>query len=127
MQNGTGPEQPNAPRPFGTPEGDLVVFAGDYSHRVPKPLHTVDDGVSVIAAGVVMDIDEHGSTYTSATFHLVNDFGQAIYAYVSPTVLATFSLYLVNGMEVSLHGIARRPYPGMPPHIHVLQVEPLTD
>jgi hypothetical protein len=88
MQNGTGPEQPNIPqpRPSGTPEGDLLVFAGDYSHRVPKPLHTVQDGVSVIAAGMIDEIDEHGTTEPSATFHLVNDFGQAVYAYAwAPT------------------------------------------
>jgi hypothetical protein len=33
----------------------------------------------------------------------------------------------VNGMEVSLHGTAMRPYPGTPPYIHILTVEPLTD
>lgn len=125
MSNATGPENPGVTQPFGTPESDLVVFAGDFSHRKPAALSTLADGISVIAAGMVMDIDEHGTTYTSATFHLVNDFGQATYAYVSPEVLATFSLYLVDGMEVSLHGVARRPYPGTPPYIHVIQVEPL--
>ncbi|WP_086560114.1 hypothetical protein [Streptomyces africanus] len=131
MQNGTGPEPQNDPQSpattYGTPSSDLVVFAGDFSHRVPKPFSTVDDGISVIAAGMVDDITEHGTTDPSATFHLVNEFGQATYAYASPQVLAEFGLYLVNGMEVSLHGISRRPYPGTPPYVHILQVEPLTD
>ncbi|MER7309952.1 hypothetical protein [Streptomyces griseoluteus] len=124
MAHGTEPSSPNVPQP----DGDLVVFAGGYSHRTPAPLSRVPDGTDIIAAGMVMEIREHGTADTpSATFHLQNDFGQATYAYTSAEVLATFGFYLVNGMELSLHGIARRPYPGAMPYIHVLQVEPLTD
>lgn len=126
MAHGTEPSRPNVPQSYGTPESDLVVFAGDYSHRKPAALNTLTDGVSIIAAGMVDEMIEHGDKDPSATFHLINEFGQATYAYVSSDVLATFSLYLVDGMEVSLHGIARRPYPDLPPHIHVVQVEPLT-
>lgn len=127
MTHGTEPSPSSIPQPFSKLPGGLVVFAGDYSHRVPTPIDSVPDGVGVIAAGMVEEISDHGANNTSATFRLVNDFGQAVYAYVSPETLATFSLYLVDGMELSLHGIAIRPYPGAAPYIHVLTVEPLTD
>nr|WP_173295556.1 hypothetical protein [Streptomyces sp. F2] len=132
MQNGTGPEPQNGPQPtstaYGTPEADLLVFAGGYGKNVAAVLSTVADGTRVIAAGTVHDAREHGSIDAPrATLQLINDFGQAAYAAADSDVLAEYSMFLMDGVPVSVHGIARQPFAEDPrtTYIHIVRVEPL--
>jgi hypothetical protein len=134
MNNGIGPEPQNSPQPtstvFVTPEADIVVFAGDASNRVTVPLNRLRDGVSVIAAGTVTDIREHGSVDAPrATLQLINDFGQATYAAADTDVLAEYGLFLMDGVPVSLHGVARQPFAEDPrtTYVQIVRVEPLVD
>lgn len=130
MQNGTGNDPQNSPAPtmYGTPEGDLLVFAGGYGKNVAAVLNTLNDGTHVIAAGTVHEIREHGSIDAPrATLQLINDFGQAAYAAADTDVLAEYSLFLMDGVEVSLHGVARVVFPEDPrtAYIQIVRVEPL--
>ena len=133
MQNGTGNQPEQSPRPtstaYGTPSADLVVFAGDHgTGRHAARLSTLVDGTRVIAAGMVQDIREHGTVdEPRATLQLVNDFGQATYAAADSDTLAEYSMCLMDGAEVSLHGIVRQPFPEAPEtsYIQIVRVEPL--
>lgn len=128
MSNATGPENPGVTQPYGTPDASLVVFAGDVNDRRPAPLNTLTDGTRVIAAGMVQEIREHGSVDDPrATLQLVNEFGQATYAAADTHALAEFSMCLMEGVEVSLHGIARQPFAEDPrtTYIQIVSVEPL--
>lgn len=132
MQNGTGPEPQNGPHPtstaYGTPEADLLVFAGGYGKSVAAVLNTLTDGTRVIAAGTVHDAREHGSIDAPrVTLQLINDFGQAAYAAADGDVLADYSLFLMDGVEVSLHGLVRMPLLEEPrsAYIQIVRVEPL--
>jgi hypothetical protein len=131
MSNATGPQDRNTPGPtaYGTPDASLVVFAGDKdSGRYAAPLNTLTDGTRVIAAGIVTEAREHGSIESPrATLQLVNDFGQATYAAADTDTLTEYSLWLMDGVEVSLHGIARQPFPEdkRSTYIQIVRVEPL--
>lgn len=130
MQNGIGPSGQNGPHPqsYGTPDGDYTVIAGARGHRLVRQLTHLTDGTAVIAAGIVTEIREHGPIDAPrATFILANELGQATYAAAGPETLADFSLFLMDGTEVSLHGIARRPFADGPPYVHVTEVEPHFD
>ncbi|MFG2276987.1 hypothetical protein ACGFNY_45430 [Streptomyces chartreusis] len=129
MQNRNEPNSPSNTQPYGTPEADIVVFAGDHrSGRRAARLNTLTDGVNVIVAGTIQDVREHGSMDSPrATLQLVNDFGQATYAAADVDTLATYSMCLMDGLEVSLHGIVRQPFPEDPrtSYIQIVRVEPL--
>lgn len=131
MQNGTGndPNRSTHPAPYGTPSADLMVFAGDHNTgRHAAKLSTLTDGIRVIAAGTVQDIREHGTVDAPrATLQLVNDFGQATYAAADTDTLTEYSLFLMDDVEVSLHGIVRQPFPEAPEtsYIQIVRVEPL--
>ncbi|MFJ9662846.1 hypothetical protein ACIRPR_33465 [Streptomyces griseoflavus] len=133
MQNPSGTPKPNLPQPYGTPDASLVVFAGDPSGRHAAPLNTLTDGTPVVAAGMVLNIREHGTIDAPrATLQLVNDFGQATYAAADTDVLTEYSMCLLDGVEVSLHGIARRPFEGdaelddpRTNYVQIVRVEPL--
>lgn len=130
MQNGTGdhPAGSTHPIPYGTPDGDYSVISGDRGHRSIARLDRLANGTRVIAAGMVSEIREHGPIDTPrATFVLTNDIGQATYAAADTDTLTAYSLFLMDGVEVSLHGIARRPFEDGPPYIQVTEVEPLVD
>lgn len=128
MSNATGPDPQNGTTPYSTPEADLVVFAG----RRPAPLNSLTDGTPVVGFGMVDEIREHGSVDAPrATFQLVNEFGQATYAAVDSDVLAEYSMCLLDGSAISVHGIVRRPFQGDPDlddpranYVQVLRVEP---
>ncbi|MDX2948868.1 hypothetical protein PV383_43995 [Streptomyces caniscabiei] len=130
MEDRTGntPNRSTHPTAYGTPEADLLVFAGGYGKSVAAILNTLSDGAHVIAAGTVHEIREHGSIDSPrATLQLINDFGQAAYAAADTDVLAEYSLFLMDGVEVSLHGIARQPFAEDPKttYIQIVRVEPL--
>jgi len=128
MQNPSGSPKPNLPQPYGTPDASLLVFAGDRSNRVAAPLHRVVNGTPVIAAGMVHEAREHGTIDAPrATLQLINEFGQSAYAAADSDTLALYSLFLMDGCEVSLHGIARQPFPEDPrtTYIQITSVEPL--
>nr|WP_173294477.1 hypothetical protein [Streptomyces sp. FR1] len=139
MSNVNGNEPHNSPRPtstaYGTPEADLLVFAGGYGKNVAAVLNTLTDGTHVIAAGTVHEIREHGSIDAPrATLQLINDFGQAAYAAADGDVLAENSLFLMDGVPVTIHGIARRPFEGdaelddpRANYIQIVRVEPIVD
>jgi hypothetical protein len=130
MQNGNEPQPSSSTHPaaYGTPTADIVVFAGAEKPYHPAPLNTLPNGTHVIAAGTVTDIREHGTIDAPrATLQLVNDFGQATYAAADTDVLGTYSMCLMDGLEVSLHGIARQPFREDPKttYIQIVRVEPL--
>lgn len=128
MAHGTEPSRPNLPQPYGTPDASLVVFAGDRAARRAAALNTLTDGTPVIAAGMVHDIREHGDIDTPrATFQLLNEFGQSTYATASTDVLVEYSSALMDGTEISVHGVARVVFPEDPrtAYISVTSVEPL--
>jgi hypothetical protein len=135
VQNGTGDEpQSNShptvhsARPFGTPEGDIVVYAGNRNHRYASRLDKLADGVSVIGAGLVDALRVHGTPDAPrATFVLIARDGAATYAALSTETYEEFFGYLVDGGQVSLHGINRRPFEDGPPYIQVTDVEPHFD
>ena len=130
MEQGSQNHRPNGPHPqsYGTPDGDYTVIAGARGHRLVRQLTRLTDGTTVIAAGIVTETREHGPIDAPrATLILANELGQAVYAVACPETLADFSLFLMDGVEVSLHGIIRRPFEGAPPYIHITEVEPLTD
>lgn len=132
-RTGNNPQSSAHPTTYGTPSADLVVFAGDRSNRHAARLNTLADGTHVIAAGMVQDVREHGTVDASrATLQLVNDFGQAAYVAADTDTLAEYSLFLMDGVEVSLHGIVRRPFQGDPElddpranYVQIVRVEPL--
>lgn len=133
MQNGNEQNSQSSTHPYGTPSADLLVFAGGYGKNVAAKLSTLTDGTHVIAAGMVTEVREHGSIDSPrATLQLVNDFGQATYAAADADTLAEYSMCLMDGVEVSLHGIARRPFQGdaelddpRATYIQIVKVEPL--
>lgn len=129
MEDRTGNQKPQSPTPaYSAPQADLVVFAEDNGWRRPAVLNTLADGTHVIAAGMVMDIREHGTVDAPrATFQLVNDFGQATYAAADTDVLALYSMCLMDGVEISVRGHVRKPFAEDPrtAYISVLSVEPL--
>lgn len=129
MQNGSELSSQSSTHPYGTPEADLVVFAGTReTGRRAARLNTLTNGTPVIGAGTVTDIREHGSIDAPrATFQLINDFGQATYAAADADVLAEYSMCLMDGVEVSVHGYARQPFAEDPrtTYIQVTRVEPL--
>lgn len=132
MSNVNGPEPQNGPHPtstdYGTPEADLLVFAGGHGKNVAAVLNTLTDGTHVIAAGTVHEIREHGSIDAPrATLQLINDFGQSAYAAADADVLAEYSLFLMDGVPVSVHGVARQPFAEDPrtTYIQIVRVEPL--
>ena len=129
MAHGIEPSSTNVPQPYGTPEADLVVFAGTReTGRRAARLNTLTNGTTVIGAGTVHDVREHGSIDAPrATFQLINDFGQATYAAADTEVLTEYSMCLMDGVEVSVHGIARQPFAEDPrtTYIQVTRVEPL--
>lgn len=125
MQNGTGNDPNRSTAPYGTPEGDLVVFAGSHPDRYASRLDRLTDGTPVIAAGMVDGTREHGPIDAPrATLILLADDGAATYAAASSEVLAEYSLCLMDGIEITIHGIARRPFEDGPPYIQVIEVEP---
>lgn len=132
MQHGIGDEpqsstHPTA-RPYGTPEGDLVVFTGSRNHYRPAPLNALQDGTSVVAAGQVDGIRMHGTPdEPRATFMLLNAAGQATYAAVDTLTYDDVFGYLLENSTVSLTGICRRPFEDGPPYIQVIEVQPVTD
>lgn len=126
MQNGTGDNPAGVTQPYGTPEGDIVVFAGSRAPYRPAPLNTLPNGTHVIAAGMVDETREHGSIDAPrATLILMNAAGQATYASADGDTLALYSLFLMDGVEVSVRGICRRPFVDGPPYIQVVDVEPI--
>lgn len=129
MSNATGPENPGVTQPYGTPDASLVVFAGTKeSGRRAAKLSTLTDGTHVVAAGMVIEVREHGTVDAPrATLILTNDFGQATYAAADTDTLTEYSLFLMDGVEVSLHGVARQPFPEAPEtsYIQIVRVEPL--
>ena len=134
MQNGIGPDPQNGPRPtptaYGTPEADLLVFAGGYGKNVAAVLNTLPAGTHVIAAGTVHEIREHGSIDTPrAILQLINDFGQATYAVADADVLAEYSLFLMDGVPVSVRGIVRQPFgeDARTTYVQIVTVEPIVD
>lgn len=130
MQNGTGndPHRSTPPAPYGTPDGDYSVISGDRGNRRIAQLNRLADGTRVIAAGMVDEVREHGPIDSPrATLILANDTGQATYAAADTDTLTEYSLFLMDGVEVSLHGIARRPFEDGPPYIQIVRVEPLVD
>ena len=130
MQNGTGddPRSSTHPIPYGTPEGDLVVYAGSNQRSYASRLDRLTDGTSVIAAGLVDGIRMHGTPdEPRATFILTADDGAATYAAVDTDTYDLVFGYLLEHTAVSIVGITRRPFADAPPYIQVVQVEPLTD
>jgi len=129
MSNVSGNEPqngPQSPTSYGTPDGDISVFAGDRNHRRAARLNKLSDGTPVIAAGMVDEVREHGDIHTPrATFVLTNEFGQSTYAAADTDTLTEYSLFLMDGVEVTLHGHCRRPFDDAPPYISVYRVEPL--
>lgn len=132
MQHGNEPE-PNSsthPRPYGTPDADLMVFAGDRTHRRATRLNRVPDGTSVIAAGTVDNVRMYGTAdEPRAVFTLIASDGGATYAAVGAETYAEIFGYLVAGDEVSLSGLAVCAFPDDPrtTYLRVLQVEPIVD
>jgi hypothetical protein len=123
--NGTGNDPNRSTTPYGTPEGDLVVFAGSRAPYRPSPLNALTDGTSVIAAGTADSIRMHGTPdEPRATFILTNPAGQATYAAVDTQTYDEVFGYLLDNEQVSLHGICRRPFEDGPPYIQVIEVEP---
>jgi hypothetical protein len=130
MQNGNGNPPANNTRPYGTPDADIVVFAGDRTHRRAARLNRVPDGTSVIAAGMVEDVRMYGTPdEPRAVFTLIASDGGATYAAVGTATYDEIFGYLVAGDEVSLVGLAVRSFEDDPrtTYIRVTQVEPLTD
>lgn len=130
MQNGTGndPNRSTHPSADGTPEGGIVVFAGDRTQSRPARLNSLTDGTPVIAAGVTAGIRMHGTPdEPRATFILIAADGAATYAAVDTETYDHIFGYLLEQAAVSLHGIARRPFEDGPPYIQVTEVEPLFD
>ncbi|WP_411132727.1 hypothetical protein [Streptomyces sp. 030-HV] len=136
MDNGNGnqPQQYPHPTAYGTPDASIVVFAGDKdSGRFATPLNKLTDGTPVIIAGMLTEVREHGTIDAPrATLVLTNDFGQAAYAAADTDTLAEYSMCLVDGLEVSLFGIARRPFQGdaelddpRTNYVQITRVEPL--
>lgn len=128
MTHGTEPFPAPVPQPYVTPEADLVVFAGPRGNRHAAVLNTLPDGTQVVAAGMVDEVREHGTLDAPlATLVLVNDFGQAAYAAADSDTLAQYSLFLMDGVEVSLHGVARVAFAEAPKatYIQIVRVEPL--
>lgn len=128
--NGSGsqPDRSTHPAPYGTPDGDYSVIAGPRGDRRAAQLNRLADGVLVIAAGTVTEAREHGPIDAPrATLVLMNDIGQATYAAADTSTLADYSLFLMDDVDVSLHGICRRPFDDGPPYIQIVTVEPLTD
>lgn len=112
MSNGTGndPNRSTHPTAYGTPDASIVAFAGDKgAGRYAAPLNKLTDGTPVIVAGMLDQVREHGTVDSPrATLVLVNDFGQATYAAANTETLTEYSMCLVDGLEVTLHGIVRR-------------------
>ena len=129
MQHGTGdePQRSTHPsHPYGTPEGDLVVFYGARAPYRPAQLNALTDGTSVIAAGQVDGIRMHGTPDAPlATFVLNNMAGQATYAAVDTRTYDEVFGYLLENHTVSVTGICRRPFDGAPPYIQVTDVQPV--
>jgi hypothetical protein len=129
MEQRNDKQPQNGTAPYSTPEADLVVFAGTKdTGRKAAPLNTLTDGTPVVGFGMVDEAREHGSVDAPrATFQLINEFGQSAYAAADSDTLALYSLFLMDGCEVSLHGIARQPFPEDPrtTYIQITSVEPL--
>lgn len=130
MQNGTGPEPQNGPQStppaYGTPEGDIVVFAGERAPFRPSPLNQLADGTAVIAAGLVDGIRMHGTPDAPlATFILINPAGQATYASLNTQTFDDVFCVVADSTKVHLRGICRRPFEDGPPYIQVTDAEPL--
>lgn len=126
MQNGTGPEPRRLTPPYGTPEGDIVVFAGARAPFRPAPLNQLDDETAVITAGLVDAVRMHGTPdEPRITFILINDEGQATYAAIGTEVYEEIFGVVVEGTKVHIRGICRRPFEDAPPYIHVTDAEPL--
>jgi hypothetical protein len=128
MEQSSQDPRPGVTQPYGTPSADLVVFAGDRAGRRAARLNTLTNGTRVIAAGTVHDIREHGTIDAPrATFQLINEFGQATYAAADTDVLTEFSMCLMDGTEITVHGVARQPFAEDPrtTYISVTSVDPL--
>lgn len=130
MSNATGPEPQNSPQPtptaYGTPEGDIVVFAGQRAPFRPSPLNQLADGTAVITAGLVDGVRLHGSPDAPrATFILTNPAGQATYASLDTQTYDELFGVIVEDTKVHLRGICRRPFEDGPPYIQVTDAEPL--
>jgi hypothetical protein len=128
MSNATGPDPKSSTTPYGTPEGDIVVFTGSRNHYRPAQLNALPDGTSVIVAGLTDGIRMHGTPdEPRATFVLTNPAGQAAYAAVDTRTYDDVFGYLLENSRVSLAGICRRPFEDGPPYIQVIEVEPVSD
>ena len=130
MQNGTGPQGHDAPRPttYGTPEGDIVVFAGDCAPYHPAPLNQLSDGTAVITAGLVDSVRMHGTPdEPRITFILIDPQGQATYASIDTKTYDEIFGVVVESTKVHIRGICRRPFEDGPPYIQVTDAEPLFD
>lgn len=128
MEHSNGNPQPNSPRPvfLGTPDDAIVVYASGPDGRYAAPLNTLANGTTVIAAGMVTEIREHGTVDAPrATFVLSNDLGHGAYAAVDADTLATYSMCLMDGVELSVQGHVQKPFNDGPPYVAVLSVEPL--
>jgi len=128
MEHGIGSSDHNNPSPvfLGTPDDAIVGYVGGPENRYAAPLNTLADGTPVIMSGMVTEIREHGDVDSPrATFILSNDLGHGAYVAVDTDTLATYSMCLMDGVELSIHGHVRKPFDDGPPYISVLRVEPL--
>jgi hypothetical protein len=126
MSNATGPEPTNDTTPYSTPEGDIVVFAGERAPFRPSPLNQLADGTAVITAGLVDGIRMHGTPdEPRATFILISPTGQATYAALDTTTYDDVFGVVADSTKVHLRGICRRPFEDGPPYIQVTDAEPL--
>jgi len=116
MDHSSHNPEPSSTHPiaYGTPDASIVAFAGDKgAGRYATPLNKLTDGTPVIVAGVLDQIREHGTVDSPrATLVVVNEFGQSAYAAADTETLTEYSMCLVDGLEVTLHGIVRRPFQG---------------
>lgn len=133
-RTGNDPQSSTHPIAYGTPDASIVAFAGNKGRgRYATPLNKLTDGTPVIIAGMVDQVREHGTVDSPrATLVLVNDFGQAAYAAADSETLTEYSLCLVDGLEVTLHGVVRRPFQGdaelddpRANYVQIVRVEPL--
>lgn len=126
MQNGNEPTSQSSTHPYGTPEGDIVVFAGERAPFRPSALNKLTDGTAVITAGLVEGVRMHGtSDEPRATFILISPTGQATYAALDTKTYDDVFGVVVENAKVHLRGICRRPFEDGPPYIQVTDAEPL--
>lgn len=126
MQNGNEPNSQSSTHPYATPEGDIVVFAGERAPFRPSALNLLADGTAVIAAGLVDGVRMHGTPdEPRATFILIAPTGQATYAALDTKTYDDVFGVVIENTKVHLRGICRRPFEDAPPYIQVTDADPL--